>query len=158
MTLISSSSEDLPDIPDARVAILTSNWHAEHVNNVADRCEQILVQKAAVVQRHELPGTYEFPHAVRVLKESGSDLIAVVCIGIVLKGETEHYEMILNSCSVGLTKASLDYDVIVINGIIPAIDLSQVIARASADQFNKGIELARATVEAIAWTMKVRGR
>lgn len=157
MSLISSSAEGLPDIPDARVAILTSKWHAEHVNNVADRCEQILVQQAAVVQRHQLPGTYEFPYAVRVLKESDSDLVAIVCIGIILKGETEHYEMILNSCSLGLTKASLDYDVIVINGIIPATDRKQIVARANTDQFNKGIELGRATVEAIAWTKKVRG-
>ncbi|MCY3540768.1 MAG: 6,7-dimethyl-8-ribityllumazine synthase [Gammaproteobacteria bacterium] len=157
MSLISSSSEGLPRIPDARVAILTSKWHAEYVKNVADQCEQILVQQAAVVQRHELPGTYEFPYAVRVLKESDTDLVAIVCIGIVLKGETEHFEMILNSCSFGLTKASLDYDVIVINGIIPATDRRQIVARTNTDQFNKGIELARATVEAIAWTKRVRG-
>ena len=158
MSLISSNSEDLPFVADARVAILTSKWHAEHVKSIADKCEQILVQQEALVQRHELPGTYEFPYAVRVLKESDSELVAIVCIGIVLKGETEHYEMILKSCSVGLTKASLDYDVIVINGIIPATDRKQFIARAHTDQFNKGIELARATVEAIAWTKKVRGR
>ena len=157
MSLIRSSSEDLPRIPAARVAIITSKWHAEHVKNVADKCEQILVQQAAVVQRHELPGTYEFPYAVRVLKESDSELVAIVCIGIVLKGETEHYEMILNSCSVGLTQASLDYDVIVINGIIPATDRKQILARTNTDQFNKGIELARAAVEAIAWTKSVRG-
>ena len=157
MSLIGSSSEDLPRVPDARVAILTSKWHAEHVKNVADKCEQILVQQAAVVQRHELPGTYEFPYAVRVLKESDSELAAIVCIGIVLKGETEHFEMILNSCAIGLTKASLDYDVIVINGIIPATDRKQIVARANSDQFNKGIELAHAAVEAIAWTKTVRG-
>lgn len=158
MSLISLNSEDLPYVAGARVAVLTSKWHAEHVKSIADKCEQILVQQEAVVQRHELPGTYEFPYAVRVLKESDSELVAIVCIGIVLKGETEHYEMILNSCSVGLTKASLDYDVIVINGIIPATDRKQIVARANTDQFNKGIELARATVEAIAWTKKVRGR
>ncbi len=157
MSLISSSSDGLPRIPNARVAILTSKWHAEYVKNVADQCEQILEQQAAVVQRHELPGTYEFPYAVRVLKESDSDLVAIVCIGIVLKGETEHFEMILNSCSFGLIKASLDYDVIVINGIIPATDRKQIVARTNTDQFNKGIELARAAVEAIAWTKNVRG-
>ncbi|MXZ44398.1 MAG: 6,7-dimethyl-8-ribityllumazine synthase [Gammaproteobacteria bacterium] len=151
------NTDELPRVPDARVAILTSKWHAEYVNNIADRCEQILVQQAAVVQRHQLPGTYEFPYAVRILKENDSDLVAIVCIGIVLKGETRHFEMIVNSCAFGLTKASIDYDVIVINGIIPATDEKQIVARATTDQFNKGIELASAAIETIAWTRAVRG-
>ena len=157
MSLARSSTDELPRIPDARIAILTSKWHAEYVTNVADRCEQLLVRQAADVQRHQLPGTYEFPHAVKILKESDSELAAVVCIGFVLKGETRHFEMILNSCIFGLTKVSLDKDVIVINGIIPATDKEQIVARASTDQFNKGVELAVAAIEAIAWTKTVRG-
>ena len=157
MSLTSSNTEDLPRVPDARIAILTSKWHAEHVTNVADQCEQLLLRQGAIVQRHQLPGTYEFPYAVQVLKESDSELVAVVCIGIVLKGETRHFEMILSSCAFGLTKVSLDQDVLVINGILPATDKEQIIARASTDQFNKGVELAVAAIEAIAWTKTVRG-
>ena len=157
MSLTPVSSEELPSIPGARVALLTSRWHAEYVSNIADRCEQLLVQQKAVIQRHQLPGTYEFPYAVRVLKESDSKLAAIVCIGIILKGETQHFEMILNSCAYGLTKASLEHDIIVINGIIPAMDTKQILARATKDQYNKGIELASAAVEAIAWTRRVRG-
>lgn len=84
--------------------------------------------------------------------------MAIVCVGVVLKGETRHFEMIVNSCAFGLTKASIDYDVIVINGIIPATDKEQIVARATTDQFNKGIELASAAIETIAWTRTVRGQ
>ena len=115
------------------------------------------MQQKAVVQRHQLPGSYEFPYAVRVLKESDSKLVAIVCIGIILKGETLHFEMILNSCAYGLTKASLEHDIIVVNGIIPATNMKQILVRTTKDQYNKGIELASAAVESIAWMRKLRG-
>ena len=140
------------------MALLTSKWHVKHVTNIADQCECLLVQQKADVERHQLPGTYEFPYAVRVLKDSDSKLSAIVCIGVILKGETRHFEMILSSCAYGLTKASLEQDIIVINGIIPVTDVEQIPARATSNQFNKGIELASAAVEAIAWTRKIRGQ
>lgn len=156
MPLTHVNTEDLPYVSGTKVAIITSKWHAEYVSNVADRCEHLLVQQGADVERHQLPGTYEFPYAVRVLSESDPKLSAIVCVGIILKGETQHFEMILNSCAYGLTKVSLERDIIVINGIIPATDMKQILARATTDQFNKGIELASAVVETIAWTRKIR--
>lgn len=156
MSLTPVNTENFPSISGARVAIITSKWHSQHVASVADRCEQLLVRQDATVERHQLPGTFEFPHAVCVLKEHNPTLVAVVCIGIILKGETRHFEMILNSTTYGLTKVSLEQDVIVINGIIPATEFNQILARTSNDEFNKGIELASATVETIAWTRRIR--
>lgn len=156
MPLKHVNTDDLPIISGSKVAIVTSKWHAEHVSNIADQCEHLLVRQEAEVERHELPGTYEFPHAVRVLKECDPMLSAIVCIGIILKGETKHFEMILSACTYGLTKVSIEHDVIVINGIIPATDKKQILVRASTDQVNKGFELASAVVETVAWTRKIR--
>ncbi len=156
MPLQHVNTEDLPHISGTKVAIVTSKWHTEHVTNIADQCEHLLVRHEAEVERHQLPGTYEFPHAVRVLKESDPMLSAIVCIGIILKGETQHFEMILNSCAYGLTKVSLEHDIIVINGIIPATDMNQILVRATTDQVNKGVELACAVVETVAWTRNIR--
>ena len=156
LSLTRTNMEDLPCIPDAQVALLTSKWHSEYVARIADCCKQLLVQQAAEIELHCLPGTHEFPYAVRVLKDNNPKLSAVICIGIILKGETHHFEMILHSCAYGLTKASLEQDIIVINGIIPATEMEQVKVRASNDQYNKGIELATAAVEAIAWARTIR--
>ena len=158
MPLQQVNTDDLPNISGSKVAIVTSKWHAEHVNNIADQCEHLLVRQEAEVERHQLPGTYEFPHAARVLKERDPMLSAIVCIGIILKGETQHFEMILSACAYGLTKVSLEHDVIVINGIIPATDMQQILVRATTDQVNKGFELACAVVETVAWTRKIHKR
>lgn len=145
---------DLPMIPDARVAILRSKWYPDIVGAMHSKCEQLLLKRGAVVETHVLPGTLEFPYAAQVLAENDFDLEAIICLSVVVKGETKHFEMIVESCVQGLTRVAQNSLIVVINEILPVTDIRHAQARASDDQFNKGIEAAAAAIEMIDWTRR----
>ncbi|NIP13713.1 MAG: hypothetical protein GWM88_02805, partial [Pseudomonadales bacterium] len=90
----------LPVIENAgRVAILKSKWYPELVDSMARCCEEVLRGRGIDrVEVHTLPGSLELPLAAADLlaADGGDDIDAIVCFGIILKGETLHFEMITN--------------------------------------------------------------
>jgi 6,7-dimethyl-8-ribityllumazine synthase len=144
-------TKSLPSIPGARIAILQSAWYSEHTTNMVHACVKIL--KEASVQEvdlYRLPGAFELPLAARaVLRKAPFD--AVILFGAIIKGETFHFEMLLEGLSQGITRVMFEENVPVINEVIPATTLAQIVDRSGEDQFNKGIEAAKAAIETIFW-------
>lgn len=145
---------NLPMIPDARIAILRSKWYSDIVGSMHSKCEQLLIKRGAVVETHVLPGTLEFPYAAQMLAENDFDLEAIICLSVVVKGETHHFDMIIDSCIQGLTRVARDSLIVVINEILPVVDIEHARARAADDEFNKGIEAAAAAIEMVDWTRR----
>lgn len=144
-------TDALPRLDGATVAILRSKWHAEIVESMYAACVRVLDAKGVAHTGHVLPGCFEFPHAANVLAAGAKPPHALVCFGVVLKGETRHFEMIVNECVRGLGEVSRRRRVPVINEILPVADLDQARARAADDEFNKGVEAAAAAIEIIHW-------
>ena len=142
----------LPRIENARVAILISRWHSELVNSMSRKCQALLKRQGATeVSEHIMAGTLEFPWAARQLIESRDGLEAVICLSVVLKGDTMHFEMIVNECARGLGEVALTFGIPVINEVLPVANIEQARLRSGEDDLNKGIEAAAAAVESIAW-------
>lgn len=155
------NTEDVKNISGARIAILHARWHAEITVNMVMACGEVL-HKAGVedLEVHQVPGALELPYCAQVLvKESRNtknDLDAIICFGALLKGETLHFEMVSQSCFDGLTRVSLDYDIPVINEVIPCFSISQLKNRSGNDKANKGYEAALAATEIIHWRRELR--
>ena len=151
-----------PAIPGARVAILQAKWYREPIDKMVEKCVSILKQaQCPAPEHHILPGSLELPLAARYLirnapKESPYD--AIICFGAIMKGETYHFDMIMNECTRGLGEVMLSEDVPIIVEVIPVSNVDQLIARSKDDQFNKGIEAALATAEIIDWRRRVRSK
>ena len=146
----------LPRVDGAEVAVLRSKWYADVVESMYAACARVLAAKGVRHASHVLPGCFEFPYAADVLCRGRAGLLgAVICLGVVLKGETGHFEMIVSECVRGLGEVSRRRDVPIINEILPVTDLAQARARAGDDGFNKGIEAAAAAIEIIHWQRKV---
>ena len=155
----------LPNVPHAKVVILRSKWYAEIVDSLHAKCVATLAAKQVDdVATHVLPGSFEFPIAAETLMRraypngpwhaphrSYSRPSAIICLGVVLKGDTYHFEMIVDECVRGLGSVSRKYDVPIINEVLPVTDIAQAEARAADDEFNKGIEAAAAAIEIIHW-------
>lgn len=92
----------------------------------------------------EVPGAFDLPLAVQRLAESGHD--AVVAIGAVVEGETDHYEHIAQRASEGLMRVMLDTGVPVTFGVLTVRDATHALARSASDEHNKGAEAAEAAV------------
>ncbi len=142
----------LPRIDGAVVAILRSKWYADIVGSLHAKCVRVLTAKGVDgIGTHTLPGSFEFPFAAGELVRAKPNLDAIVCLGVVLKGDTYHFEMIVDECVRGLGEISRAARVPIINEVLPVTDIAQAQARAADDEFNKGIEAAAAAIEIIHW-------
>jgi 6,7-dimethyl-8-ribityllumazine synthase len=90
-------------------------------------------------------GAWELPVAAAHLARQAD---AVVAIGAVIKGETDHYEVIVNESASGLTRVALDAIKPVTNAVLAAHTLEQALDRSEAGPGNKGAEAAAAAVAA----------
>ena len=79
---------------------------------------------------HTLPGTLEFPFAANEVVETNPDVDAIVCLAVVLKGDTYHFEMIIDECVRGLGDVSRAARVPIVNEVLPVTDLADAEARA----------------------------
>ena len=77
------------------------------------------------------PGAFELPLVAQRLAASG-DYDAVVCLGAVIKGGTDHYEHVAGQCAAGLTRVALDTGVPVIFGVLTTETLEQALDRSGA--------------------------
>lgn len=145
----------LPTVADpGRIAILKSKWYPDVVDSLCDTCVRVL--KECGYQRvdvHTLPGSLELPLAAVDLlaTDTSGEIDALICFGVIVKGETLHFEMISNECMRGLSHAMLTYRRPVIVEVLPVFDIEDARARAGDDEFNKGYEAAAAAIEMIAW-------
>jgi 6,7-dimethyl-8-ribityllumazine synthase len=153
---------DLSGLPaieaPGRIAILKSKWYPDIVDNLAATCARVLADHGYHrVEVHTLPGSLELPLAAADLLETDADgsIDAVICFGVIVKGETLHFEMITNECMRGLGQVSLTYRRPVVVEVLPVLDIEHARARAADDEFNKGYEAAAAAIEMVAWRRSI---
>lgn len=91
------------------------------------------------------PGAFELPLLARDLVAAGAD--AVVCLGAVVRGETDHYRFVAGECARGIQRVQLETGVPVAFGVLTTEDAAQALARSEPGEANKGREAAETAVE-----------
>lgn len=94
------------------------------------------------------PGSFEIPLLAQRLAASG-DYSAVVCIGAVIRGGTDHHQYIASEVAKGVALASLNTGVPCIFGVLTCDTVEQAVDRAGAKAGNKGAEAAMAAIEMV---------
>jgi len=146
---------NLPEVPGAKVAIVQSKWYSEYTDSMAKKCREILLQaKCAEPEIHVISGSLEIPLCAQRLCRLKRGYEAIVALGVIIKGDTLHFEMITHECMRGLGQVMLEEDMPIIVEILPVLSIEDVKKRAADDEFNKGIEAGIAAVETIAWRRK----
>jgi len=140
---------------EARLACALSTYHEEITGAMLASALDVLrgaglsEERVPVVR---VPGTFELPLVARRLAQR-PDVAAVLCFGLVLKGETEHDRYIAQACAQGLMQVALDSDKPVLFGVLTCATLAQAQARArrSAEGgLDKGAEVAHAALDVLA--------
>jgi 6,7-dimethyl-8-ribityllumazine synthase len=93
-----------------------------------------------------VPGAFEIPSATRALATTGN-YDAIICIGCLLRGDTAHYDVIVNEVTRGIGQSAQDTGVPHAFGVLTCDTLEQAIDRAGLKMGNKGFEAALAAVE-----------
>ena len=148
------------DARGLRVAIVRSAFNAAVVEGLVRGALKALVAggaKAADVVELVVPGALELPLAARSAARSGR-FDAVVALGAVIQGETDHYEHVARAATDGLLRASLDTGVPVGFGVLTVREEAQALARAAPREGNKGAEAARAAVAMVHLLRSLNGR
>lgn len=135
-----------------RVGIAVATWNRSVTDRLLDAAVVRLEELGAEVTVMRVPGALELPIACKALAEDGSD--AVVAIGTVVKGETDHYDIVVRESTSGISRVALDTGVPVANAILAVTDFGHAMERAAEGPANKGHEAAEA---AIAMTRALRG-
>jgi 6,7-dimethyl-8-ribityllumazine synthase len=92
-----------------------------------------------------VPGSFELPYAAQRFAETGR-YDAVICLGCVIKGETDHNEYINHATATGLQEVGARTGVPAIFGVVTVDNLEQALARAGEVTTNKGYEAAVAAI------------
>ena len=93
-----------------------------------------------------VPGAFEIPSAARTLAVTGK-YDAIICIGCLLRGDTAHYDVIVNEVTRGIGQSAQETGVPHAFGVLTCDTLEQAIDRAGLKMGNKGFEAALAAVE-----------
>ncbi len=93
-----------------------------------------------------VPGSFELPLAAKKMAESGR-YHAVICLGAVIRGETDHYEHVAGEAAKGIAAASLSSGRPVIFGVLTTDTLEQAINRAGGKSGNNGYAAGIAAIE-----------
>jgi 6,7-dimethyl-8-ribityllumazine synthase len=94
------------------------------------------------------PGSFEIPLVAQRLA-GAKQYAAVICLGAVIRGETDHYDHVAGAATSGIAQASLSTGVPVIYGLLTCDTLDQAINRAGGKAGNKGADAALAAIEMI---------
>src|ERR1700726_4729751 len=98
------------------------------------------------LQLVRVPGAFEIPSAARTLAETGK-YDAIICLGCLLRGDTAHYDVIVNEVTRGIGQSAQETGVPHAFGVLTCETLEQAIDRAGLKMGNKGFEAALAAVE-----------
>ena len=100
-----------------KVIILTSRFYPEISDKLESTAEAELKLAGAEFEKIEIRGCVELPLAAQhVIKTKKPD--AVIALGVVIEGQTDHYKWVCESCERGLTRVGLDESVPIVHGII----------------------------------------
>jgi 6,7-dimethyl-8-ribityllumazine synthase len=132
-----------------RFAIVASRWNDEIVSRLIDGARAALAElhaAADAIQLFRVPGAFEIPLCAQKAAESGR-FDAVICLGVIIRGDTPHFDYIAASAARGISEAGLRTGVPLLFGVITADNIEQANQRSANDQNNKGFEAAIAAVE-----------
>ncbi len=104
-----------------------------------------------------MPGSFELPQAALALARTGR-YAGIVCIGVVIRGETPHFEFVAGEAARGLSSVALTTGVPVTFGVITSLTEAQAWERAGGVVGHRGEEAAHAALEMAAWNRELRTR
>jgi 6,7-dimethyl-8-ribityllumazine synthase len=139
------------DVSGFRFAIVVTRWNEAYTSRLLDGAQEALRECRATedaVEVFKVPGAFELPLACLKAAESGR-FDAVIALGLVLRGETPHFDFVAGEAARGITDASLITGVPVLFGVITADTEQQAEDRCGTRSTNKGYEAAIAAVEIV---------
>jgi 6,7-dimethyl-8-ribityllumazine synthase len=128
--------------PDARYAIVVARFYEDLADRLVAGAQRALGGGADVF---EVPGAFELPVSAKLLAESGR-YAGVVCLGAVIRGETDHYDYVCGEAARGIGQVALDTRVPCGFGVLTCDTYEQALARSGEGKRDSGAHAAEAVL------------
>ena len=140
-----------------RIGIVAARFNDLVVSRLIDGAEDALLRHGvlpAQISLFRVPGAFELPLVAKKMAESGK-YDAVIALGAVIRGDTDHYTYVCNEVSKGLAAVGLESGLPVLFGVLTCDTLEQALLRAGSKAGNKGFECAVSALEMISLLEKL---
>ncbi len=125
--------------------------------------ESLLKGALDCLERHEatdvdivrVPGSFEIPFTTKKLTEGKKKYDAIICLGVLIQGDTPHFQFIAAETTKGIAQVSLESGVYCSFGILTTDTIEQAIERSGTKAGNKGFDAAMAAIEMVNLTPKL---
>ena len=134
-----------------RFAIVVSRWNDTLTSKLAAGAVDALTETGSAedsIETFQVPGAFELPLACLRAANTG-DFDAVIALGVVIRGDTPHFDYVAGQAAAGILQASMQSGVPVMFGVITADTMQQALDRTGEKGDNKGYEAALSAVEMV---------
>ena len=135
----------------AKIGIVASRFNEFIVSKLIGGAEDALVRHGVNTDDIELawvPGAFEIPMVAQKMAES-KKYDAVICLGAVIKGSTDHYDYVCAEVSKGIATVAMNTKVPTLFGVLTTDNIEQAIERAGTKAGNKGYDVACSAIEMV---------
>jgi 6,7-dimethyl-8-ribityllumazine synthase len=142
-----------------RFAIVVTRWNALVSDKLREGAVEALVRHGVFEDDIEVfisPGSFEIPIICQKIAKEGK-FQAIITVGALLDGETDHYRWVGQALVSGLNSVSLEFGIPVTFGIVTSGDFDAALQRAGGKAGNKGEEAAVAAIEALSLIDQIGG-
>jgi 6,7-dimethyl-8-ribityllumazine synthase len=129
-------------------AIVAARYNAKYVDNMVERAEAAL--RAAGARRVDIvrvPGSFEIPVVAARLARSSRKYSAVICLGVILRGETTHAHYVADGVTHALALLQVSSGMPIIDGVYLFENETQAKARCLGKKHDRGREVAQAAIQ-----------
>ena len=139
-------------------AIVASRYNARYVDAML-RAAKAELWRADVsrIQIVRVPGAYEIPVVAKRLARSLPGLSAIICLGVIIRGETVHASLIGDTVSRALMEIQLAYEIPVIHEVLLLENEGQAQARCLDHRHNRGTEAAQTSLAMVHVLRSLKG-
>lgn len=145
-----------------RIAIIAGSWHEQVMSGLLAGATETVVASGAAHETFTVAGAFELPLAAQAAltpaEQGGGGFDAAVCLGVIVRGGTPHFEFVANSVTEGLTRVQLDAGKPVGFGVLTTDDEAQAIDRSGlpGSRESKGVEAAEAALHSAITLQTIR--
>jgi 6,7-dimethyl-8-ribityllumazine synthase len=150
------------DATGLRVAVVAGSWHTEVMEGLVQGAQDTLEAAGAEHTLIRVAGAFELPLVAQAAlsseEQGGGGFDAAVCLGVIIRGGTPHFEFVSNSVTDGLTRVQLDTRKPVGFGVLTTDTEEQALERAGLTNSmeSKGVEAAEAALHSVIALHRIR--
>tara|TARA_Y100001936_G_scaffold8584_1_gene7689 strand:+ start:550 stop:975 length:426 start_codon:yes stop_codon:yes gene_type:complete len=131
------------------ICIVISDYYKKISDGLELGATNFCDQNSIIYKKFYVPGALEIGPAIKFISETEHNFDGFIALGCVIRGETSHFDIVINESARAITNLSINFSLIIGNGILTVDNKQQAIDRSSLDENNKGYQAVLAASKLI---------